>query len=101
MPDAPTFLIITAIPNPDKMESVQAYLSQVMPVLMAAGGKPVGRYRVTRQIVGEGGPKMMALLEYPNEQSITDLVDAEAFIALADLRNEAFSQLDLMVSSPM
>ena len=101
MTDAPAFLIITAIPNPEKMEVVQAYLSQIMPVLMAGGGKPVGRYRITNQIVGECGPKMMALLEYSDEKSITDLIEGAAFTALADLREEAFLQLNLMVSSPM
>jgi uncharacterized protein (DUF1330 family) len=101
MSDTPAFLIITAIPNPDKMEVVQAYLSKIMPVLMAGGGKPVGRYRVTNQIVGEGGPEMMALLEFSDEKSIADMVEGEAFTALADLREEAFLQLNLMVSSPM
>ena len=101
MTETTTFLIITAIPNPDKMESVQAYLSQIMPVLMAGGGQPVGRYRVTNQLIGEDGPKMMTLLEYPDEKSITNLVDGEAFASLAALREEAFLQINLMVSSPM
>jgi len=101
MTDTPAFLIITAIPNPEKMEAVQSYLSQIMPVLVAGGGKPVGRYRVTNQVIGEGGPKMMALLEYLDEKSITDMVDGEAFTALADLREQAFLHLNLMVSSPM
>jgi uncharacterized protein (DUF1330 family) len=101
MTDTPAFLIITAIPNPEKMEAVQSYLSQIMPVLVAGGGKPVGRYRVTNQVIGEGGPNMMALLECSDEKSITDMVDGEAFTALADLREQAFLQLNLMVSSPM
>jgi uncharacterized protein (DUF1330 family) len=101
MNDTPVFLIINSIPNPEKMESVQAYLSQIMPVLMAGGGKPVGRYRVTSQVVGEGGPKMVALLEFPNEQSITDMINGDSFTALAPLRDEAFLQLSLMVSSSM
>ena len=101
MTDTSAFLIISAIPNPEKMEQVQSYLSQIMPVLVSGGGKPLGRYRVTNQVVGEGGPKMMALLEYPDEKSITDMVNDEAFVALADLRSEAFLQLNLMVSSPM
>ena len=50
MTDTPAFLIITAIPNPEKMEAVQTYLSQIMPVLVAGGGKPVGRYSVTNQL---------------------------------------------------
>jgi hypothetical protein len=38
---SPVFLIITATPNIEKMPAVQGYLSQIMPVMMAAGGKPV------------------------------------------------------------
>ena len=101
MTNSPVFLIITATPNAEKMPAVQAYLSQIMPVMMAAGGKPVGRYRVTNQLIGEGGPKMMALLEYPDETSVADMINGDAFAALADLRKEAFAKLDLMVSLPM
>lgn len=101
MSDTAAFLIMTAIPNPDKMEVVQAYLSQIMPVLMAGGGKPVGRYRVTNQIVGEGGPKMVALFEFSDEKSIADMIAGDAFNALADLREDAFLQLNLMASAPM
>jgi uncharacterized protein (DUF1330 family) len=101
MTDAPVFLIINAIPNPKKMKQVQAYLSQVMPVLVSAGGKPVGRYMVTNQVIGDGGPKMMALLEYADEKSITDMLNGQAFLELAELRQEAFLQLNVMVSSPM
>ncbi len=61
----------------------------------------LARYRITNQIVGEGGPEMMALLEFSDEKSIADMVEGEAFTALADLREEAFLQLNLMVSSPI
>ena len=101
MTDSNAFLIITATPNPEKMEAVQAYLSQVMPVLAAGGGKPVGRFQVTNQLIGQDGPKMMALLEYPDEMSITDTIDGEPFAALADLRKEAFLQLNVMIGSAM
>lgn len=101
MTDTPAFLIITAIPNPEKMEAVQTYLSQIMPVLVAGGGKPVGRYSVTNQLIGRDGPKMMALLAYADEKSITDTVDGEAFTALDGLREQAFLQLNLMVGSSM
>ncbi len=53
MTDTSAFLIINAIPNPEKMEQVQSYLSQIMPVLVSGGGKPLGRYRVTNQVVGK------------------------------------------------
>lgn len=101
MTDSSVFLIINAIPNPEKMQQVQAYLSQIMPVLVASGGRPIGRYQITQQIVGEGGPKMMALLEYPNEKSITEMINGQAFSDLSELRSEAFLQLNIMISSQM
>jgi uncharacterized protein (DUF1330 family) len=101
MADTPVFLIINAVPNPQKLEQVQAYLSQIMPVLVSGGGKPVGRYKITSQPVGDDGPKLVALLEYPDEQSIADLIAGQAFGALNDLREEAFSKLSLMVGSAM
>jgi uncharacterized protein (DUF1330 family) len=51
--------------------------------------------------MGEGGPKMMALLEFPDEMSVTNMIGGDAFAALADLRKEAFAKIDLMVSLPM
>ncbi len=50
-----------------------------MPILMAGGGKLVGRYKITEQLVGDDGPKLMAILEYPNAHAVNDLIDGEAF----------------------
>ena len=44
MSDAPAYLVITATPNPEKLEQLQSYVKQIMPVLKSGGGKPVGRY---------------------------------------------------------
>lgn len=98
MSDAPAFLVITSTPNPDKMEELQSYLKQVMPVLMSGGGKPVGRYRVTEQVAGHGGPKTIAIMEYPSAQAIRDLISGDGFNALNALRAEVFLSLDLMIS---
>ena len=37
--DEKTTLVVTAVPNPGEMESVQGYLRGVLPLLKGAGGK--------------------------------------------------------------
>jgi uncharacterized protein (DUF1330 family) len=101
MSDIPAFLVITSTPNPEKMNELQSYLHQVMPVLMSGGGKPVGRYKVTEQVVGQDGPKTVAVLEYPSAQAIKDVISGDGFNALNALRAEVFLRLDLMICEAM
>ena len=44
-------LIVTAVPNPREMESVQAYLKGVLPIFVGAGGQLVKRLKVKRSAV--------------------------------------------------
>ena len=37
-------LVVTAVPKPDEMASVQEYLQKVLPLLMGAGGTLVKRH---------------------------------------------------------
>ena len=46
MSDATATLVVTAIPNPAEMDSVQQYLKGVMPLLQGAGGRLVKRQKV-------------------------------------------------------
>lgn len=101
MSDTPAFLIITSTPNSEKVEELQSYLRQIMPVLMSGGGKPVGRYKVTEQVAGQDGPKTVAILEYPSVQAIKEVVSGDSFNALNALRAEVFLRLDLMISEAM
>ena len=41
-----TTLVVTAVPDPNEMASVQEYLQGVLPLLMGAGGKAVKRLKV-------------------------------------------------------
>jgi len=101
MSDTKTFLLINAIPNPEKMAGLQQYLQGIMPIFMSHGGVPVGRFKTVEQLVGEGGIKMTAIIAFPNADAIKEVVASEAFKALAPLRSEVFNQLDLMVCESM
>ena len=101
MSDTSAYLVVTSIPNPDKQEQLQKYASQVMPLLIKGGGEPVARYSVNEQLGGEGGPKAIGVIKFPNAQAIKDVFATDEFKALADLRDEAVIRVDQMICSAL
>lgn len=101
MSDTPAYLVVTSIPKPDKMEQMQLYASQIVPFLIKCGAEPVGRYGVVEQLKGEGGPKSIAIMKFPNAQAIKDALANDGYKALEDLRNEAFSEVNVMLCATL
>ena len=101
MAEPKSYLIISSIPKPGKEELLHSYLSQAMPLAMAAGGVPVGRYVATKQLMGEGGPTLIAAVEFADEQAISDMVASAEFVALGGLRDEVFDRLDMIICKAM
>ena len=65
------------------------------------GGKPVGRYKTVNALVGEESPEMMAVIEFDSPKTIEDMVNGEAFNALAEQRSRVFTKLNMIVSQSM
>ena len=101
MDDAKSYLVISAIATEGKQEALQNYLSQAMPLAMAAGGEPTGRYVATQQLVGEGGPTIITTLEFADAEAITKMVESPEFVALGGLRDEVFDRLDMIICAAM
>ena len=97
MSDSTAYLVINFTPNPDKTEQVPTYSSQIMPILVEAGGELVGRYRVVEQLTGENGPKFIAVLKFVGDQAVKDALNSDEYRALEDLRREIFVQVDSMI----
>jgi len=96
-----TFLVITAIVNKQNIAEVPEYLSGVMQIFGKNGGKPVGRYKTIHSMIGDDSPEMMAVIEFDNPKTIQDMVNADAFNALADQRARVFNKLNMMISQTM
>ena len=101
MSDTFVYLVVTSIPNPEKMEQLQKYSSQVMPLLIKGGGEPVARYNVIEQLGGEGGPKVVSITKFPSAQAIKDAFATNEFKALADIRDEATISVQQMICAAM
>lgn len=98
MADSKTFLIVNAVPNMDDMASFQSYLSQIIVIFTKFGGSNMQRFKTVEQVMGQGGIKAIAVFEFPNAQSIKDMMASEDFNGLNELRKKAYKQeVDLMI----
>jgi uncharacterized protein (DUF1330 family) len=93
-----TFLIVNAIPNVDDLISFQSYISQIVLIFNQFGATNMQRFKTSEQVMGQGGIKAIAVFEFPDSQSIKDMMASSDFTALNDLRKKAYKQeVDLMI----
>ena len=98
--DTSTTLIVTAMPNPDEMASVQEYLQGVMPLLMGAGGKPVKRLKVDEVIHGKPSG-MVLVMDFDSDEAITGLFESEDYAALVPIRDKGFAEMNIQLTHEM
>ena len=93
-------LVVTGTPNPSEMGAVQAYLQGVMPLLMGAGGTLVKRLKVAQAVSGRPSG-MVLVMDFPNEETATDLFASEAYQALVETRDKGFSEMNILIAGDM
>lgn len=93
-----TFLIVNAVPNLDDIISFQSYLPQIVAVFKQYGATNFQRFKTVEQVMGKGGIKAMAIVEFPSSEAIHQMYASKEFNALNDLREKAYKQeVDLMI----
>jgi len=97
MEDRKTFLVITAIVNKQNIAEVPEYLGSVMKIFGQNGGKPVGRYKTINTLVGEESPEMIAIIAFPDDQKIKEMMNSKDFDNLGELRSRVFDKLNLVL----
>ena len=101
MSDTSAYLVVTSITNPGKMEQMQTYGSQIMPILIKGGAEPIARYGVIEQLNSDGGPNSIAVMKFASTQAIKGALSSDEYKALEKLRSEAFSQVALMICAAL
>ena len=95
-----TTLVVTAVPNPNEMESVQEYLQGVLPLLMGAGGKLVKRLKVDKPI--HGNPSGMVLvMDFDSANAITTMFESDEYAALVAVRDRGFAEMNIQLTHEM
>ena len=93
-------LVVTATPNPNEMESVQSYLTGVLPLLTGAGGQLVKRLKVENLI--HGNPNGMVLvMDFDSDEAITGLFESEDYAKLLPVRDKGFKEINIMLTHTM
>ncbi len=93
-------LVVTAMPNPDEMPSVQAYLKGVLPLLMAAGGTLVKRQKV-EQVINGRSSGMVLIMDFDSANAVSELFASDAYAQLVPVRDRGFSEMNILVASDM
>jgi len=93
-------LVVTAVPNPDEMESVQEYLKGVLPLLMAAGGNPVKRLKVDQVVHGDPAG-MVLVMDFESADAITGMFESEDYTALVPARDRGFVEMNILLTHEM
>ena len=98
--DEKTTLIVTAVPNPSEMVSVQEYLQGVMPLLTGAGGKLVKRLKVYKVI--RGNPSGMVLvMDFDSAEAISAMFESDDYAALLPVRDRGFAEMNILLTHEM
>ena len=94
-------LIITAIPNKENMQAMQSYLEQAGPFAPKYGGVFVSRFKTIKHLVGENGAELMSIFEFPDAQSIENMMNDEEYKKLTEIREKAFTKLNMRICEEM
>ena len=95
-----TTLVVTAVPNPNEMESVQKYLQGVMPLLMSAGGSLVKRLKVDQVIHGKPNG-MVLVMDFDSADEIAGMFESEDYAALVPVRDRGFAEMSIQLTREM
>jgi uncharacterized protein (DUF1330 family) len=98
--DQKTTLVVTAVPNPNAMASVQEYLHGVLPLLTGAGGTPVKRLKVDKVINGRPSG-MVLVMDFDSADAISGMFESEDYAALVPVRDRGFSEMNIVLTREM
>ena len=93
-------LVVTATPNPEEMQSVQAYLSGVMPLLTGAGGQLLKRQKVG-QVVNGRPSGMVLVMDFDDADTVSELFASDAYAELMPARDKGFAEMNILVTEDM
>lgn len=96
-----SYLVINAIVNKENKAELPEYLDKTLQVFKANGGKPIGKYKAIQSLGGEESPEMIAIIAFPSDQKIKDMLKSKDFKNLGELRSRVFDKLNLILCSEL
>lgn len=91
-------MVVSATPNKNEMAAMKYYAQHAKKLLSAAGGKPIGRYKVSEEVYGKDSPAFFIIMEFPNEKAIRHFLNSKEYQKLIPYRDKAFSKLNIFIA---
>ena len=98
--DNKTTLVVTAVPNPNAMDSVQEYLQAVLPLFKRAGGTLVKRLKLDKVILGNPSG-MVLVMDFDSAAAITAMFESDEYAALIPMRDRGFAEMNILLTHEM
>lgn len=96
----PCTLIVNAVPNPEHMDDMRAYLQQSGPLVNGLGGSPPKRMKVTETINGDV-PALVLFMDFPDRDAVQAVFASDAYRSLIPIRDRGFLRMDIFIGEPM
>ena len=98
--DNKTTLVVTAIPNPSEMHSVQEYLQAVLPLFMGAGGKLIKRLKLDKVLHGDPSG-MVLVMDFDSTEAVTAMFESDEYAKLMPARDRGFAEMNILLTNEM
>ena len=95
-----TFIAL-GTPDPDQSDALKTYVEAAPKLLLAAGGVPVKRMKITETLLGEGGPATVFLMEFPSADAIKGVLASKEYQALIPHRDKGFKQVTFLLAEDL
>jgi len=100
MPDKTT-LVVTSEANPAQKDAMQAYIQQVMPLLLSLDGKVIKRSMLTDTYHGEQLFTYLLVMDFPSKQALVDMFESQAYQSIIPLRDKGFTKIDIFFAEDL
>ncbi|NBZ87560.1 DUF1330 domain-containing protein [Stagnihabitans tardus] len=74
----------------DQPVALAAYFKVTQPLLEAAGGRIIKRFRLTDPVVGQMPSQTVVIVEYPSRAAVAQVFDSPEYQAIIPIRDIAF-----------
>jgi uncharacterized protein (DUF1330 family) len=91
------FLLATGKINPENKHLLPEYSAKISELMIKGGGKMVSVFMVEEAILGDDIPQTLAVLEFPDAESIKKVVNSEEYKKRISIRDKCFTELNYFI----
>jgi len=93
------YLLATGIINPENKHLLPEYSAQTGELMAKAGGKMISVFFTEEVLFGENIPQTIAVLEFPDSESIKNVINSEEYKKHIPTREKCFTELNYFIGN--